>query len=252
MQNQPQRPQPMSSGGNSRPAPRPQIQPMQPVTQPRGWLRTLATLSMPGLVIVFFLGLMQLFAPPQWKPAYLLAAAMSQYEVTVIRETLVDRAQAERMVAEARTEGEREAELAFQAELRAIEFDYAQQLATVQTNLQAGLAAYQSLFERTNQIYQGALQMENTILAQQQAAIRDTQGGQAWLANGADLLCPLMPDLCEVSDRIREDMARDLVTAGRTGRGSIVRDMLRGIEDPATLRSRLMPQEPAPMVARAP
>lgn len=235
--------------GFSPPAQRPQIQPMQPVLQPKGFGRWLLTLSVPGFVIVACVGLGEVFLPHEWKPSVLIAKAMASYEVTMIRDTLIDRAQAEQQIAEARAEGERSAELEFQAELRAIEFDYAQRLATVQTNLQTGLASYQSLFERTNMIYQGALQMENTILTQQQAAVRDTQGGQAFLANGADLLCPLMPELCEYSDRVRADMANDLVTAGRTGRGTIVRDLMIGVEDPASLRARLMPQEPEPVVA---
>lgn len=249
MQNQTRKIEPMSGPGNF-PAPvqRQPIQPMAPVARPGGWLRTLATFGMPGLVMLFALGLLQVFAPYDWKPTVMIGKAIAQYEVTVIQDTLMDRAEAEQRIAEARTEGERTAELAFQADLRAIEFDYAQQLATVQTNLQTSMNAYQSLYERTNQIYQGALQMEGTILAQQQAAIRDTQGGQAFLANGADLLCPLMPELCQVSDRIRADMAGDLVTAGRTGRGSVMRDMIRGLEDPASLRARLMPQEPASML----
>lgn len=240
--------QPMGSGGgNSRPASRPQLQPMQPVVQPRGWLRTLATLSMPGLVIVFFLGLMQLFAPPQWKPAYLLAAAMSQYEVTVIRETLVDRAEAERMVAEARAEGEREAEIEFQAQLKELEFTYQAKFATVQAQLQSGMEAYKSLYDRANLIQQAVYQMEGTVLQHKQQAVRDSQAGKALVANAADIGCAFVPELCKIGDNIRDDMADELVDAGRRGAGQVSQDYLRGLPDPAQLQSQLMLPEPAPV-----
>lgn len=245
MQYQTRKIEPMSGSGNSNaPVPRPQLQPMQPSVQTSGAFRTLISLGANSLMLLFIVGLIELAAPSGWKPTDIIATAMVNYETAMIEGTMVPRSEAEQLIAEARTSGERAAEIEFQAELRAIEFDYAQQLANVQTNLQTGMTAYQSLYERTNQIYQGAIQMEQTVLAQQQAAIRDTQSGQSFLANGADLLCPLMPELCQVSDRIREDMADDLVTAGRSGRGSIMRDMLAGIEDPASLRSRIMPQTP--------
>ncbi len=241
--------EPMSgSGPFHAPVPRQQIQPMQPVAHPRGWLRKIATLGMPGLVIIVAIALMQLFAPPHLKPAYILAMALSQYENTIIAETKEEKAAAEELIAQARADGERQAEIVFQADLKAIEFDYQQKFATVQAQLQNGIAAYQSLYDRANMIQQGALQMENALLQYKQQAIRDTQGGKSFIANAADIGCVFAPEFCEVGNKVRQGMADDLVSAGRRGTGQITRDLLDGMPHPADLQAGAM--LPPPVQAR--
>lgn len=241
MQNQTKKIEPMARLGNfSPPATRPQIQPMQPVFQPRGWMRTLLTLSAPGFVIVACLGAAQIVAPYDWKPTVLVGKAIAQYEVTVIQDTLMDKAEAEKQIAEARAEGERVAELAFQTDLKELEFTYQEKLVTVQTQLQSGLAAYQSLYERANLIQQAVYQMEGTILQHKQQAIRSSQGGKELVANVADVGCFFVPDLCKVGDGIRDKMSDELVDAGRRGAGQVSRDYLQGMPDPAQLQSGIM------------
>lgn len=223
---------------------RPEPQPLQPMVQPRGWLRALLTLSAPGLVLALFLGMVQLWAPYDWKPSVLVGTAIATYEVTVIRETLMDRAEAEEKIAEARAEGERVAELAFQEDLKAVEFEYAEKLATVQTNLQTGMDAYKSLYDRANTIQQAVYQMEGAVLQYRQQAIRETQAGKTLVANVSDVGCYFVPDLCNVGDDIRGDLANELNEAGRSGAGSLARDYLRDLPDPARLQGEM--RLPAP------
>lgn len=245
MQNQTKKIEPMARSGNfSQPATRPQTQPMQQDDPWPKWLRVLATLSMPGFIIIFFLGLLQTFAPYDWKPTVMIGKAGALYEVTVIRETLMDKTKAEELIAQARAEGERQAELAFQTDLKELEFTYQEKLVTVQTQLQSGLAAYQSLYERANLIQQAVYQMEGTILQHKQQAIRSTQGGKELVANVADFGCFFVPELCKVGDGIRDKMADELVDAGRRGAGQVSRDYLQGMPDPAQLQAQIMLPQP--------
>jgi len=227
-------------GNFSPPARRPQIQPMQPSTQPRGILRTVLTMGMPGLVIIFILGLMQVFAPYDWKPAVMVGKAIATYEVTVIQDTLMDKTKAEELIAQARADGERQAEIVFQTQLKELEFTYQQEFATVQAQLQTGMDAYKSLYERANMIQQAVYQMEGTILQHKQQAIRGTHGGKEIAANIADVGCLFVPDLCKVGDGIRDKMTDELVRAGSRGAGQISRDYLQGLPDPAGLQGRIM------------
>jgi hypothetical protein len=243
MNNKPHRSRSFPAGDSSNfsaPAPRPQIQPMQPVTKPKGWLRTAATLTVPGFVIVGCLVIAEIVAPYDYKPTVLAGRAAALYEVTVIRETLIDKAEAEKLIAEARTDGERRAELTFQTQLKEVEFVYQEKLVTVQTQLQSGLAAYQSLYERANMLQAEAAKMEHTILTNQQAAIRDTQGPISVVAGLSDIGCIFSPEFCKVSDDIRGKMAGDLVQAGTVGRGSVAGQFLRDIPDPAQLQAQIM------------
>lgn len=230
--------------GMSAARPRPEPQPLQPVVQPRGWLRALLTLSAPGLMLAIILGIVQLCAPYDWKPSVLVGTAIATYEVTVIRETLMDRAEAEEKIAQARAEGEREAELAFQEDLKAIELEYADNLATLQTNLQSGMEAYKSLYDRANMIQQAVYQMEGVMLQYKQQAIRETQSGKTFIANASDIGCYFVPDLCHVGDDIRGDLADELNEAGRSGAGNLARDYLRDLPDPARLQGEM--RLPAP------
>ena len=227
------------------PVARPQMQPMQPPARPSGLWRSIATLGMPGLVLFVLLALAQIAAPPQWRPLYLAAMAMAQYDNTHIAETKQEKADAEELIAQARAEGERDAEFAFQTQLKELEFIYQEKLVTVQTQLQTGLNAYQSLYERANMLQTEAAKMEHTILTNQQNAIRDTQGAIGVAANVTDIGCIFSPEFCQMSDNIRNKMASDLAQAGTVGRGSVAREFLRDIPDPAQLQARIMLPPPA-------
>lgn len=241
MQPNTQKMEPMSGASPFQtPVARRQIQPMQPPMRPQGLWRGLLTLGMPGIYFFGFVALAQVLAPPQWKPLYLFAMAMAQYENTLIAETKAEKASAEELIAQGRAEGEKEAELAFQIQFKELEFVYQEKLATVQTQLQSGLAAYQSLYDRANMLQAEAAKMEHTILTNQQNAIRDTQGPISVVAGFSDIGCIFSPEFCKVSDDIRGKMANDLVEAGTVGRGSVAQQFLRDIPDAAQLQAQIM------------
>lgn len=221
-------------------------QPLPKTSMPRGLLRTLLSLTAPGFVIVACIGVAELTAPHEWKPSVLIASAMSDYENELTEQTLAIREEAEQRIAEARAEGERAAEIRFQEDLKEIELAYNAELQTIQANLQSGMDAYKSLYDRANMIQQAVYQMEGVMLNYRQQAIRDTQGANSFLANAADIGCVFMPEFCGVSDNIRTDMADQLNDAGRRGAGSLARDYLLGLPDPAQLQGQLMLPPPAP------
>jgi len=223
----------------SQPSPRPKIEPMQPTMQPKRWLRMLATLGAPGIVILIGLGLVEIFASDDWKPSVLVGEAIATYEVTVIRETLMDKAEAEEKIAEARADGERQAEITFQEQLKELEFTYQEKLALSNAQFQSGMDAYKTLYERANLIQQATLQMESTLLQYKQQQIAQTQAGKSFVANAADIGCVFVPELCSISDTIREDIADELVQAGRHGAGELARGYLRDMPTAAELQARI-------------
>lgn len=224
----------------------PKIEPMQPLSQPKRWLRMLATLGAPGLVLMAGMATVEVFAPEDWKPSVMVGEAIAKYEVTVIRETLMDRAEAEEKIAEARADGERQAEIAFQAELKELEYTYQVKLAHANAQFQTGMDAYRSLYERANQIQQATLQMEATVLQYRQQQVAGTQAGKSFVANAADIGCVFVPEMCAVSDEIRDDIANELVRAGRHGAGSIAQSYLRDMPTAAELQTRILSADRQP------
>ena len=228
------------AGGGSTAGPPHRAQPMQPVAVPRNWARLILTMGAPGVLLFILLGVTQLVLPYDWKPSVLVGKAIATYEVTILRGTVMDRSQAEQQIAEARAEGERAAELAFQEKLKEVELAYNVELQETQARLQSGVEAYKSLYDRANMIQQAVYQMEGTMLQFRQQAIRDTQSGNAFIANAADIGCIFMPEFCQVGNHIRSDMADQLNDAGRRGAGSLSRDYLRGLPDPAQFQGQLL------------
>lgn len=218
----------------------PRIEPMQPISQPKRWLRMLATLGAPGLVLMAGMATVEVFAPEDWKPSVMVGEAIAKYEVTVIRETLMDRAEAEEKIAEARADGERQAEIDFQEELKKLEYTYQVKLAHANSQFQSSVDAYKSLYERANLIQQATLQMETTVLQYRQQQVAGTQAGKSFVANAADIGCVFVPELCDVSDNIRDDIADELVRAGRHGAGSIAQNYLRDMPTAAELQTRIL------------
>ncbi|MEL7197914.1 MAG: hypothetical protein AAGL10_06330 [Pseudomonadota bacterium] len=221
-------------------------QPLPHGVQINGFLRMLLSLSAPGFVLFLLLGIVQLTVPHEWKPTVLIGEAIATYEVTVIQETLMDRAEAEEKIAEARADGERAAEIKFQEDLKEIELAYNTELQTIQASLQIGMDAYKSLYDRANMIQDAVYKMEGIMLNYRQEAIRGTQGGSSVAANVADVGCFFVPELCGVGDRIRDDMADQMNRAGQKGAGSLAQNYLRDLPDPAQLQGQLMLPPPAP------
>lgn len=220
--------------------------------RPAAWLRMIATASASGIAIAAAVMIAEVAAPQEYRPSTIGASAASNFEIIMINETVIPKAEAELMIEESRAEGQRNAEIIFQEELKGVELDfqeglkevefqYQKRVALVQANLQDSLKAYDSLYNRANMIQQVAYQMEASLMSVKQQAIKETQGGRQFVANLADLGCYFSPEACEVSRQTRQQIANDLVDVSRYRSGEVSRDYLKGIQDPAQLRSRLMP-----------
>ena len=230
----------------------PQLSANSQKAKPALWLRMIATASVSSLTIAGAIVIAEVSAPQDYRPSSIGAHAASNFERIMINETVIPKSEAVLQIEEAHAEGQRNAEikfqeelkqveLRFQDELKEIEFQYQKRVALVQANLQDSLKAYDSLYNRANMIQQVAYQMEASLMGVKQQAIKETQGGRQFVANLADLGCYFSPEACEVSRQTRQQIANDLVDVSRYRSGEVSRDYLRGIQDPAQLRSRLMP-----------
>lgn len=220
--------------------------------KPALWLRMIAAASVSSVAITAGVLLAEVTAPQDYRPSSVGAHAASNFEKIMIRETVIPKAEAELMIEESRAEGQRNAEITFQDELKQvelryqaglkeIEFDFQKKVSMVQANLQDSLKAYDSLYQRANMIQQVAYQMEATLMNVKQDAIKQTQGGRTFVTNLADIGCYFSPEACEISRQTRQQIANDLVDVSRYRSGEVSRDYLQGVQDPAQLRSRLMP-----------
>jgi len=219
---------------------------------PALWLRLLATASVSSVAIAGAVLLAEVTAPQDWRPTSIVAGAAVNFETLMIEGTVIPKAEAELMIEESRAEGQRNAEITFQKELKAVEldfqeglkeveFNYQKKVAVVQANLQDSIKSYESLYQRANMIQQVAYQMEASLMSVKQDVIKQTQGGRTFVTNLADLGCYFSPEACEVSRQTRQQIANDLVDVSRYRSGEVSRDYLKGVQDPAKLRSRLMP-----------
>src|SRR3546814_16778062 len=89
----------------------------------------------------------------------------------------------ERAVAQARAEGERDAELAYQEQIKALDYQYQSQLQVLQGQVTSSVAAYQNLYDRATQIQQVAMSLEGYVMQQRSEAVRGPQVGRTILAN---------------------------------------------------------------------
>ncbi|CAM3739304.1 hypothetical protein [Litorimonas haliclonae] len=221
--------------------------------KPALWLRVIATASVSSAVITAGVLLAEVAAPQDYHPSSIGALAASNFEKIMIRETVIPKAEAELMIEEARAEGQRNAEILFQTDLKDvelryqkglkdIEFEFQRNIAIVQANLQDSLKAYDMLYQRTNMIQQVAYQMEASLMNVKQEAMTKTHGGWNLMTMLGDVGCALSsPEACRLAQEGRQKIANDLVDISRYRSGEVSRDYLQGIQDPAQLRSRLMP-----------
>lgn len=236
-----------------------QTKPLLPArdNQPRSRTKTLlqgaAKLTFSGLALTAVLVGVEMYAPHEYKVSTIWATADANFEALKIKGTVIAQADAERMIAEARIEGERVSELKFQDSLKDvelryqtglkdIEFKFQRNIAIVQANLQDSLKAYDMLYQRTNMIQQVAYQMEASLMNVKQQSMTKTHGGWNIMTMLGDVGCALSsPEACRLAQEGRQKIANDLVDVSRYRSGEVSRDYLQGIQDPAQLRSRLMP-----------
>lgn len=119
------------------------------------------------------------------------------------------------------------------------EIEYQRKLADVQADKERVVGAYQTLYQRTNIIAQAGVQMESQALQFRQRLIEQTNGGRAVVISVYDGLCALGDaDSCEKARAARAGMIAEsgALTEGDLARK--VRELMAGIDDPATFVSR--------------
>lgn len=196
--------------------PVPLAPPMSGVARAGRLLQTFISQSVVMLVVVI---VSELFAPTVYKPSVLLGTFSGGHEAAEIK-------------------AKQEATAAFQHELQ-----------TIAAELARTTAAYQTLFERSNDVMRAAYQMEAVVLQYQQTAVAGAQGVQTFGANLADLACMFAPLVegegratfesgCGVGRQIRQGMAAELAATARDHGAIVPRAVFDDLPDPATLRAQ--------------
>lgn len=183
-------------------------------------------------VIAVVIG-MELIARPGLRPTDLMAMIEARTELGIMNQKLdvppgevrFTEAEYQEIIARAQREGQAEAELAFQRELAVVEAD--------KTRL---MGAYQSLYERTNIIAQGAIQMEGVAQQLRNQLLAASNGGRSMVISVKDIFCGLGdPASCASAREDRRMMIGEADELSRGELGQRVRELMMGVEDPATL-----------------
>lgn len=241
MTNQPpagQTPRPLPP--SAAPSPQPPIQPMQASHGIiNGAVRFFATAGLGGMLIFGAVALGEIFAPDGLQPGQLLGDFYGSVAGTAAETQQDAQANLERAVAQARTEGERAAEIAYQERLKQLEYDYNAQLQLFQGQVQTSVAAYQNLYDRATQLQQVAMGLEGYVMQQRAQTMRDTQTGRIVATNVFDVLCLFDRQSCRQAEELRYQLIDEVNVASQTGYGTILANTMNGIPDPATLKAQL-------------
>lgn len=183
-------------------------------------------------VIAVVIGL-ELIAKPGLRPTDMMAMIEARTELGIMNQKLdvppgevrFTEAQYQEIIAKAQREGQAQAELAFQRELAVVEAD--------KTRL---IGAYQTLFERANLIAQAALQMESIAQQLRNQLLTMSNGGRSTVIMFKDIFCGLGDQASCASARTdRQTMITEADELSRSDMGARVRELMAGIDDPATL-----------------
>lgn len=222
------------------PTPQPPIQPMQGSHGIiNGAMRFIATAGLGGMLIFGAVALGEIFAPDGLKPGQLLGDFHGSVAGNAAETQQDAQANLERAVAQARTEGERAAEIAYQERLKQLEYDYNAQLQLFQGQVQSSVAAYQNLYDRATQLQQVAMGLEGYVMQQRAQTMRDTQTGRVLATNVFDVLCLFDRQSCRQAEELRYQLIDEVNVASQTGYGTILANTMNGIPDPATLKAQL-------------
>lgn len=183
-------------------------------------------------VIAVVIGL-ELIAKPGLRPTDMMAMIEARTELGIMNQKLdvppgevrFTEAEYQEIIAKAQREGQAEAELAFQQDMAAVEAD--------KTRL---IGAYQTLFERTNIIAQGAIQMEGVAQQLRNQLLAASNGGRSMVIGVKDIFCGLGdPTACASARADRQMMIGEADELSRGELGMRVRELMAGIDDPAAL-----------------
>lgn len=189
-----------------------------------------------GFAIALTLGVGELTLKPGLRPSDVAATVEANVELGVMNQKMgqapgqhvLNDAQYQEIIAKAQRDGAAKAEINYQREL-----------ADVQANKERVVGAYQTLYQRTNIIAQEGVKMESEALQFRQRLIEQTNGGRAVVISVYDGLCAFGDaDSCEKARTARAGMIAEsgALTEGDLARK--VRELMAGIDDPATLIAR--------------
>lgn len=192
-----------------------------------------ASITGGGFIVVAVVIGMELIARPGLRPTDLMAMIEARTELGIMNQKLdvppgevrFTEAEYQEIIAKAQREGQAQAELAFQQDMAVVEAD--------KTRL---IGAYQTLFERTNIIAQGAIQMEGVAQQLRNQLLAASNGGRSVVIGVKDIFCGLGDPAACVS--AREDRRMMIGEADELSRGELglrVRELMAGIDDPANL-----------------
>lgn len=175
---------------------------------------------------------LELVARPGLRPTDLMATIEARTELGIMNQKMkaapgemtMSEADYQAAIAKAQREGQAQAELAFQRDL-----------AVVQADKERVVGAYQTLYQRTNIIAQGGVQMEVTAMQFRQRLLEQTNGGRAVVITIYDGLCAVGDQAsCDKASEARKGMIEE---AGSLTEGDFARKvnaLMAGIDDPAT------------------
>ncbi len=189
-----------------------------------------------GLTLVLVICGAELALRDELKPTVMMATIEAGVERGIFNQKMgakpgvitLTEADYQKAIAKAQREGQAQADLAFQKEL-----------AVVQADKERVVGAYQTLYQRANIIAQAAVQME--VIAQQfrQELIRMTNGGRAATISVKDIFCGFgMEEACASAREDRRVMMNDAETYTSGDVARKVRELMAGVEDPATFITR--------------
>lgn len=195
--------------------------------------QVLGILAGGGIIMVTGIGALEMVAKPEFRPSTLIATFEAGTEISIMNQKLgiapgektYTEADYRSALAKAEREGQASAELAFQKEL-----------AVVQSDKERIVQAYGSLYQRVNMIAQAALQLETIAQQFRQQLLQMTTGGRGVVIGMKDLFCGLgSPEACASARADRETMISEADELSRGDAGQRVRELLSGIDDPATI-----------------
>jgi hypothetical protein len=204
-----------------------------------------------GFAVVLAVIALELIARPGIRPTDLMAMIEARTELGIMNQKLdvppgevrFTEAEYQEIITKAQREGQAQAELAFQQDMALIEAD--------KTRL---IGAYQTLFERTNIIAQGAIQMEGVAQQLRNQLLAASNGGRSMVIGVKDIFCGLGdPAACASARADRQMMIGEADELSRGELGLRVRELMAGIDDPATLIAETdRRRNGTPLLAREP
>ncbi|WP_347303667.1 hypothetical protein V5740_03325 [Croceibacterium sp. TMG7-5b_MA50] len=186
-----------------------------------------------GFGVILGIVALQVTMPPEWKPTTIAAMLEAQIDLSVKNqmlgakpgEIIVNEAEYRERIAEAERSGQASAELAYQKEL-----------ALVSADKERVVQAYAALYQRANAIAQAAIELERMAQAFRQQLLQMSNGGRSVVIMMKDLFCGLGdPQACASARNDRGTMIAEADELSRGDVGNRVRELMAGVDDPATL-----------------